>query len=98
MDRPTVEPCLVSSAQHALHERISRFDWTHTLRNLDAFGNAVLPKLLAGPECDEIAAMYTSADRFRNRIVMSRHGYGRGEYQYFKYPLPAMIDDLRSSL
>jgi uncharacterized protein len=66
--------------------------------SLDARGYARIDGLLSAESCAEIAAAYDDAARFRSRVVMSRHGFGRGEYQYFAYPLPPMIAQLRASL
>jgi hypothetical protein len=66
--------------------------------NLDAYGCAILPKLLTPGECEAIAAMYVEDHRFRSHIVMARHGFGRGEYKYFRYPLPDTISALRTAL
>ncbi len=65
---------------------------------LDEFGCAVLPSLLAAAECAAMVALYSEAERFRSRIVMARHGFGRGEYQYFAYPLPSLVQRLRTDL
>lgn len=65
--------------------------------DLDAHGSALLPALLDGAGCDAIAAWYDE-DRFRSRVVMARHGFGRGEYQYFRYPLPPPLQALRTQL
>jgi hypothetical protein len=66
--------------------------------SLDAHGCAVLNGLLSDAECSEIAASYERDELFRSRVVMSRHGYGRGEYRYFAYPLPDVIARLRLAL
>jgi hypothetical protein len=66
--------------------------------DLDERGCAVLPGLLNPAQCDELAALYTSENRFRSRVVMGRHGFGRGEYKYFTYPLPDILANLRSEL
>jgi hypothetical protein len=58
----------------------------------------VLPKILTAEECQSLRALYQDPSVFRSRVVMGRHGFGRGEYQYFKYPLPPMIADLRTAL
>jgi hypothetical protein len=65
---------------------------------LDTYGNAVLPKLLNVEECQRIAALYGNPSNFRSRVVMAKHGFGRGEYQYFDYPLPPTVDALRTLL
>ena len=69
-----------------------------TMQDLDAAGYALLPGLLSQAECGSIASMYGDDARFRSRVVMSRHGYGRGEYKYFAYPLPEPIATLRRTL
>jgi hypothetical protein len=66
--------------------------------DLDLYGCAVLPNLLSADECAEIAASYGSEELFRSQVVMSRHGYGQGEYKYFAYPLPQVVDRLRTAL
>ena len=66
--------------------------------DLDASGHAVLPALLTPAQCAGLAALYPQADRFRSRIVMARHGFGQGEYQYFAYPLPPLLQALREKL
>jgi len=66
--------------------------------DLDERGCAVLPGLLKPAECDDLAALYTSENRFRSRVVMARHGFGRGEYKYFSYPLPDIVANLRGEL
>lgn len=65
---------------------------------LDAQGCAVLEGLASSDECDELAALYPQDALFRSRVVMARHGFGRGEYKYFGYPLPGPIERLRSAL
>lgn len=65
---------------------------------LDAFGCAVIPGLLAAKDCEAAAALYERPALFRSRVVMERHGFGRGEYQYFAYPLPAPLASLRTEL
>ena len=65
---------------------------------LDARGYAVLPGLLAPRECERLASTYDDDPLFRSRVVMARHGFGRGEYKYFAYPLPPRIAELRRAL
>jgi len=79
--------------------RSALIDWDTVSTHLDAQGWAVLPSLINDVECDGIAALYDgNDDRFRSRVVMGRHGFGRGEYRYFSYPLPAIIQNLRAAL
>ena len=80
-------------------KRIGAVDWAAVATALNSQGWAVIPKLLAGAECDEIAGMYAGGDEaFRSRIIMGRHGFGQGEYRYFAYPLPFLIQDLRTAI
>jgi uncharacterized protein len=66
--------------------------------SLDAAGSAVIEGLLTAAECERLAALYASDAPFRSRVVMGRHGFGRGEYKYFRYPLPERIAQLRREL
>jgi hypothetical protein len=73
-------------------------DWADVAGQLDARGCAVLPGLLSATLCRELAALYPDDGHFRSRVIMSRHGFGRGEYKYFKYPLPPPVARLRTAL
>ncbi|MFO1047213.1 MAG: 2OG-Fe(II) oxygenase [Geminicoccaceae bacterium] len=73
-------------------------DWTAVAAGLDAHGCAVIEGLLSPETCRNLAAGYDDPELFRSRIVMARHGFGRGEYQYFNYPLPAQVAELRTAL
>ncbi len=73
-------------------------DWPAIAADLDAQGWAVTPALLTAQECEASAGLYQSGDRFRSKVVMARHGFGRGEYQYFAYPLPDLVAELRDRL
>ncbi|MDQ8000151.1 MAG: 2OG-Fe(II) oxygenase [Pseudomonadota bacterium] len=77
--------------------RVDALDWAAARTALDAEGAAVLPGLLTPSECEAAAALYDQPARFRSRVVMARHGFGRGEYQYFAYPLPPAVAALRSA-
>lgn len=79
-------------------EKVASYDWAGVERALDARGNAVLPGLLSAAQCEALAALYAREDGYRARIVMARHGFGRGEYKYFAYPLPPLVDGLRHAL
>ncbi len=68
--------------------RVDAIDWAQAAGELDAQGCAVLKGLLSRDECRALAALYPDDKHFRSRIVMGRHGFGRGEYKYFSYPLP----------
>ena len=82
----------------ALDARPLSIDWATVSADLDAQGWAVLAGLMSDADCDRIAALYDFKDGFRSRVVMARHGFGQGEYRYFSYPLPPIIQDLRSDL
>lgn len=78
--------------------RLAALDWDATLAALDRDGWAVLPALLGGDECDALAALYAEEAGFRSHVHMARHGFGRGEYRYFAYPLPSPVAALRAAL
>jgi uncharacterized protein len=78
--------------------RVAAYDWPALTGELDNYGCAVLPKLLSREECHSIAALYADESRFRSHIHMARHGFGKGEYRYFKYPLPDLLGGLRKAL
>lgn len=73
-------------------------DWRRIASELDEQGWAVLPGLIDEAGCDAIAGLYDQDDKFRSRVVMARHGFGRGEYRYFVYPLPRAVEGLRGAL
>jgi uncharacterized protein len=77
---------------------MQRNDWERISKDLDAQGSAVLPHLISGAECRAVAALYSRDALFRSRVVMGRHGFGRGEYKYFSYPLPDLIAELRGAI
>jgi len=82
----------------SLPARIAGLDWAALIAELDGFGCAVIPSLLTAGECEAARGLYGEDARFRSTVVMERHGYGRGEYRYFAYPLPEMVQDLRRAL
>jgi len=78
--------------------RISQIDWERISREMDDRGNAVLEDLLPPVECRDLSDLYHKNDLFRSQVVMARHGFGRGEYKYFNYPLPGLVEELREAL
>lgn len=90
----------MSSVLHAssLTQRISALDWPSLTQDLDQDGSAILRNLLSGAQCRTLSGLYANPELFRSRVIMARHGFGRGEYQYFRYPLPDIIQQLRESL
>ncbi|MET4730235.1 hypothetical protein ABIE09_004054 [Lysobacter enzymogenes] len=87
-----------ADARERLRRRIDGYDWNAVGAALDAQGWASLPALLSARQCTALAEGYDEDERYRSRIVMQRHGFGRGEYRYFRYPLPAMVQTLREGL
>jgi uncharacterized protein len=79
-------------------ERIKVVDWERVSQDLDAQGSATIEHLLSPDECRAIASLYSKDDIFRSHVVMGRHGFGRGEYKYFNYPLPGLIEGLRTAV
>src|ERR1700752_2496530 len=73
-------------------------DWAGVERSLDAGGNAVVHELLTAMQCKQLADMYPRQDVYRSKVVMARHGFGLGEYKYFAYPLPPLLEQLRHAL
>ncbi|MFM0051622.1 2OG-Fe(II) oxygenase [Caballeronia grimmiae] len=78
-------------------ERVDALDWTDIETQLGLQGSAIAPGLLSSDECAALASSYDDDALFRSRIVMERHSFGRGEYKYFAYPLPALLDDVRGA-
>ena len=82
----------------ASKNRAAAVDWSQVSTDLDAQGWAVQPKLLAAAECEAVAALYDQGPGFRSQVIMERHGFGRGGYRYFSYPLPLLVQDLRTAI
>ena len=78
--------------------RVKTLDWERVSTDLDAQGCAIIDGLLTPEECDAMAGLYQVDGIFRSRVVMGRHGFGRGEYKYFSYPLPDIVAGLRTSI
>lgn len=81
-----------------LAEKIAALDWNRIATDLNQQGYATTNPLLTQEECTELAGGYNNSAQFRSRVIMSKHGFGRGEYQYYAYPLPELIQTLRTSL
>ena len=97
MSQRGAEPCLQAkaaarkSADDDIAARIEALDWAAMASSLDAQGCAVTGPLLTADECAALAARYPEDALFRSRVIMARHGFGRGEYKYFAYPLPDLV-------
>lgn len=85
-----------AAAGIAVH--VAGLDWQAIADELTAHGYAIVPGMLTADESAAMAAQYAQPQLFRSRVVMARHGFGSGEYQYFRYPLPSMISALRQAL
>jgi len=88
----------IQSPAQSLQDKIASLDWPQIQTNLNERGHATTGPLLTPSECSDLAAGYNNASQFRSRVIMSKHGFGRGEYQYYNYPLPTIIQTLRDNL
>jgi hypothetical protein len=86
-----------SSRARDISGRIGNLGWEQISMDLDANGCALIEGLMTPHDCAALAGLYSRQDIFRSRILMSRHGFGRGEYKYFSYPLPAVVASLRTA-
>jgi uncharacterized protein len=87
-----------ASAVQTTEMRVSHYDWGTHSGDLNGYGCTVLEKLLSPDECRDIAGLYATEEHFRSHVHMARHGFGKGEYRYFKYPLPDLLTNLRTAL
>ena len=92
------ESAPVIASPQAIAERVDAIDWSRATAELDAHGCALLPGLLNAEACDALSALYPRDDLYRSRVVMARHGFGRGEYKYYDYPLPDVVGALRTAV
>lgn len=97
MNAPTSQQSSLAAPRHVT-EQVAAINWARVSRDLDAQGSAVIEHLLSPEECETLASLYSCEKLFRSRVVMARHGFGRGEYKYFAYPLPDLIGNLRTAL
>ena len=81
----------------AIDCRVEAIDWPRVAAELDARGCAVVDAILSPAACHSVAGFYDDESRFRSHVVMARHGFGKGEYKYFSYPLPAIVSELRAA-
>jgi uncharacterized protein len=98
LDAPSALAPFPASPQNAIAQRVDSLDWPRIEDELGLYGCATLPALLSADECDVLTALYPREDIYRSRVVMERHGFGRGEYKYFAYPLPDPVAALRSTI
>jgi uncharacterized protein len=80
-----------------MQRTVDSLEWHRIEQDLDRYGCATAPGLLTPQECDALAAQYADQALFRSRVIMRRHGFGSGEYQYFRYPLPRIVAELREA-
>jgi hypothetical protein len=78
--------------------RLDSLDWASLEQQLDQHGYAIIRSLLQAETCDHLSALYPQTEPFRSQVIMARHGFGRGEYKYFRYPLPTAVERLRGAL
>ncbi|MEM5437609.1 2OG-Fe(II) oxygenase [Paraburkholderia diazotrophica] len=95
-DAPSPAPAIATA--QSIAPRVEAIDWTRAAAGLDAHGCAMLQGLLRADECDALSALYMRDDLYRSRVVMARHGFGRGEYRYYGYPLPDVVGALRTAI
>ncbi|WP_448681318.1 2OG-Fe(II) oxygenase [Pseudomonas nicosulfuronedens] len=81
----------------SLSAYLSALDWPAISQQLDADGHALIPGLLCREQCESLRALYDHDAPFRSRVIMARHNFGLGEYRYFAYPLPALLQELREA-
>ena len=82
----------------AVAKRVARIDWKQVARDLDETGYALTGQLLSSADCAAVTRLYDKDDTFRSHVIMARHGFGQGEYKYFSYPLPSLVQELRAAV
>jgi len=87
-----------TSSATSIDSRVDRYPWSKVSEHLDDHGWALVKNLLTSSECEAVAGLYADDRHFRSHIVMAQHGFGRGEYKYFAYPLPDTVAELRTAL
>lgn len=86
------------SSLKSIAERVRSVAWEQVSQDLDSQGSATVGRLLSPDECAGLSSLYARDDAFRSHVVMARHGFGRGEYKYFNYPLPGLVASLRTAV
>ena len=97
MNAPGINP-YQQGHRAILSDRLAALDWSRIATDLDAEGRAIVPGMLSAEECAAHSSLFAQQEPFRSRVVMARHGFGRGEYKYFAYPLPDLVATLRAAL
>jgi uncharacterized protein len=82
----------------SVFERVAATNWQRVSEDLDSEGSALVGQLLSADGCQAIASLYPNDKLFRSRVAMAKHGFGRGEYKYFNYPLPDLVANLRTAV
>jgi hypothetical protein len=95
---PHAEQALYSRLDLPIEARLAALPWAAVADALDARGYATFGPILDAEECRQLTDLYAEAERFRKRVIMQRHAFGRGEYQYFAYPLPEVVEALRQGV
>jgi hypothetical protein len=98
LDVMTASTVGTTSTESQVGDRIDAIDWSAASAHLDGHGWATMAGILTAAECQAIADLYSDDRRFRSHVIMARHGFGRGEYKYLSYPLPAIVAELRTAL
>ena len=96
--RAAISAMSEASPEISVRRRIATEDWNRVGEDLDAQGFAVIRSLLDANDCGSVSSLYVDDARFRSHIYMARHGFGRGEYKYYTYPLPETVAALRAAL
>lgn len=86
------------NSKNRISGKIHRSNWADITQSLHDKGYSIVPGLLAGEQCDELIGSYDNPDGFRKTVVMERYRFGRGEYKYFDYPLPELVQGIRENL
>ena len=90
---------VTATARGETEDRLPAYNnWMKVTEDLSGHGCAVIDRLLSAEECRQIAGLYPEESHFRSHVHMARHGFGKGEYRYFKYPLPELLASLRTAL